>query len=42
MKKFELTRRDFIKSMGLGALGLLLPKAKPAEAKLLDRAPKHV
>ncbi len=34
MKKFELTRRDFLKSMGLGALGLLLPKAKPAEAKL--------
>lgn len=39
MKKFELTRRDFLKSMGLGALGLLMPKAKPAEAKLFGWGP---
>lgn len=40
MKKIELTRRDFVKSMGLGALGMMLPKAKPAEAALFGWGPE--
>lgn len=36
MKKFELTRRDFIKSVGLGSLGLLMSKPKPTSAALIN------
>ena len=33
MKNLNLTNRDFLKTMGLGALGLMLPTAKPAFAQ---------
>ena len=39
MDKLKLTRRNFLKSMGLGALGLMMTEASPASAALFGWGP---
>jgi len=39
MNKLKLTRRNFLKSMGLGALGLMMTEASPASAALFGWGP---
>jgi lipoprotein-anchoring transpeptidase ErfK/SrfK len=39
MEKMKLSRRNFLKSMGLGALGLMMSEAKPASAFLFGWGP---
>ena len=39
MKNLKLTRRNFLKSMGLGALGMMMTEPKPASATLFGWGP---
>jgi len=39
MKNLKLTRRNFLKSMGLGALGMMMTEASPASAALFGWGP---